>query len=90
MPMPGDHDSRTALIRADSAPSGSGRRTSSWTLPPDLLAEAVGRLRSSALLYALAYFLAAFFPCWQSMSAGRCSWPPRVNGSRGCFPLESR
>jgi hypothetical protein len=48
-----DLDSRTTLIRADSAPSDSGRRTSSWTLPPDLLSEAVGRLRSSALLYAL-------------------------------------
>jgi len=55
-------DSPTTLIRADSAPSESGRRTSSWSLPPDLLAEAVGRLRSSALLYAVAYFLAAFVP----------------------------
>jgi eukaryotic-like serine/threonine-protein kinase len=84
MPMPGDHDSRTALIRADSAPSGSGRRTSSWTLPPDLLAEAVGRLRSSALLYALAYFLAAFFPVLAvderraMLVATPSQWIPRV------------
>jgi eukaryotic-like serine/threonine-protein kinase len=82
--MPGDHDSRTALIRADSAPSGSGRRTSSWTLPPDLLAEAVGRLRSSALLYALAYFLAAFFPVLAvderraMLVATPSQWIPRV------------
>ncbi|MBA2460110.1 MAG: hypothetical protein H0V43_14295, partial [Gemmatimonadales bacterium] len=58
--MTTDLDSRATLIRDDAAPSGSGRQTSSWTLPPDLLAEAVLRVRSSALLYALAFFLAAF------------------------------
>ncbi|MBA3556302.1 MAG: hypothetical protein H0W29_16330, partial [Gemmatimonadales bacterium] len=60
--MTTDLDSRATLIRDAPAPSGSGRQTSSWTLPPDLLAEAVLRVRSSALLYALAFFLAAFLP----------------------------
>ena len=84
MPMAGDLDSRTTLIRADSAPSETGRRTSSWTLPPDLLAEAVGRLRSSALLYALAYFLAAFLPVLAvderraALAADPGQWIPRV------------
>jgi len=36
--------------------------TTAWTLPPDLLTEAVRRLQASALLYALAYFLASFGP----------------------------
>ena len=82
--MASDLDSRTTLIRADSAPSDSGRRTSSWTLPPDLLAEAVGRLRSSALLYALAYFLAAFLPALvvaerrAMLAANPSQWIPRV------------
>jgi eukaryotic-like serine/threonine-protein kinase len=84
MPMAGDLDSRTTLIRADSAPSDTGRRTSSWTLPPDLLAEAVGRLRSSALLYALAYFLAAFLGVLAvderraALAATPSQWIPRV------------
>jgi hypothetical protein len=82
--MASDLDSRTTLIRADSAPSDSGRRTSSWTLPPDLLAEAVGRLRASALLYALAYFLAAFLPPLvvaerrAMLAANPGHWIPRV------------
>lgn len=77
-------DSRTTLIRAASARSDSGRRTSSWTLPPDLLTEAVGRLRSSALLYALAYFLAAFLPMLlvderrAILVATPSQWIPRV------------
>ena len=50
---PGD----TTILRTGAAPS-SGRGPS-WSLPPDLLAEAVRRLRIAALLYALAYFLAA-------------------------------
>ncbi len=81
--MATDLDSRT-LVRADSAPSESGRATSSWSLPPDLLAEAVHRLRASALLYALAYFLAAFLPALVS-AEGRAmlvsnpgQWIPRV------------
>lgn len=79
-----DLDSRTTLIRADSAPSDSSRRTSSWTLPPSLLTEAVGRLRSSALLYALAYFLAAFLPVLAfderraMLEANPSQWIPRV------------
>ena len=82
--MASDLDTRATLIRADSAPSASGRRTSSWTLPPDLLAEAVGRLRSSALLYALAYFLAAFLPALivaerrAMLAANPSQWIPRV------------
>src|SRR5215211_5571161 len=61
VPMAGDIHSKTTLIRA-AASSRSGQRTSAWTLPPDLLADAVRRLRSSALLYALAFFLAGFLP----------------------------
>jgi hypothetical protein len=82
--MANELDPRTTLVRADSAPSESGRRTSSWTLPPDLLAEAVGRLRSSALLYAVAYFLAAFVPALVvpeervRLAANPGQWIPRV------------
>jgi hypothetical protein len=82
--MVSDLESRTTLMRADSAPSQSGRRTSSWTLPPDLLAEAVGRLRASALLYALAYFLAGFVPPLvvaegrAMLAANPGQWIPRV------------
>jgi hypothetical protein len=60
--MATDQETQATLIRAGSDPSDSGRRTSVWTLPPDLLNEAVGRLRASALLYAAAYTLAAFLP----------------------------
>jgi hypothetical protein len=79
-----DFESHATLIRAASARSDSGRQTRSWTLPPDLLVEAVGRLRSSALLYALAYFLAAFLPVLvvgerRAMLAGNPGqWIPRV------------
>jgi eukaryotic-like serine/threonine-protein kinase len=82
--MVSDFDSPATLIRAASARSDAGRRTSSWTLPPDLLAEAVGRLRSSALLYALAYFLAAFLPMLVAderrtmLAANPSQWIPRV------------
>jgi eukaryotic-like serine/threonine-protein kinase len=60
--MATDLETQATLIRADSAPSEPGRRTSVWTLPPDLLTEAAGRLRAAALLYAAAYSLAAFLP----------------------------
>ena len=40
------------------APSAVGPAPSAWTLPPDLQAEALRRLRIVALLYAAAYFLA--------------------------------
>ena len=60
--MASDPHSRTALIRAEEARSAAGSGHRSWTLPPDLLAEAARRLRPSALLYATAYFLAGLLP----------------------------
>ncbi|MEZ0332506.1 MAG: hypothetical protein ACAI18_00750, partial [Gemmatimonadales bacterium] len=60
--MATDLDTRTTLLRADEGPSQSGLATTAWTLPPDLLTEAVRRLQVSALLYAIAYFLASFGP----------------------------
>ena len=60
--MASDPHSRTALIRAEEARSSAGSGQRSWTLPPDLLAEAARRLRPSALLYATAYFLAGLLP----------------------------
>jgi tRNA A-37 threonylcarbamoyl transferase component Bud32 len=62
-----DSDSRTTLLQA----TGSGRRTSSWTLPPDLLAQAVQRLRSAALLFFVAFFLSAWFPALLSAEGRR-------------------
>ncbi|MGH7528400.1 MAG: serine/threonine-protein kinase [Gemmatimonadales bacterium] len=59
--MPTDFESKATLIGRDDASWRAAKRTSSWTLPPDLLAEAVRRLRASALLYALAFFLAGPF-----------------------------
>ncbi len=56
--MATDPKSKATLIARDDASWLAGKRTSSWTLPPDLQAEAVRRLRASVLLYALAYFLA--------------------------------
>ena len=53
--------SQATFIRADSL-EGEGRRHRSWSLPPDLLADAVRRLRASVLIYAVAYFLAGFLP----------------------------
>ena len=53
---------QATMIRAEPAGSQSGRRTSWWTLPPDLLSESVRRIRVLGWLYALAYFLAGFFP----------------------------
>jgi hypothetical protein len=49
---------------------GSSRRSSAWTLPTDLQAQAVHRLRQTAMLFAMAYFLAAWFPFMLS-AAGR-------------------
>jgi serine/threonine-protein kinase len=60
--MPSDDESQASLIRAEAAPTTAGGRHRSWTLPPDLLREAVRRLRASALLYAGAYFLAGLLP----------------------------
>jgi serine/threonine-protein kinase len=50
------------MVVDDPATSRPGRRTSWWTLPPDVLAESVRRVRVLAWLYALAYFLAGLFP----------------------------
>jgi serine/threonine-protein kinase len=60
--MPTELDSRATLLRADETPVASGLGKTAWSLPPDLLMEAVRRLQASALLYALAYFLASFGP----------------------------
>ncbi|HET8624668.1 MAG TPA: serine/threonine-protein kinase [Gemmatimonadales bacterium] len=53
-----DPQAHPTLIRT-AGPAVSQRLTRSWSLPPDLLAEAVRRLRIAALLYALGYSLAA-------------------------------
>jgi len=60
--MPSDDQSQVTLLRAEGAWTTAGGRHRSWTLPPDLLREAVRRLRASALLYSLAYFLAGVLP----------------------------
>lgn len=52
-----ESDSRTTLIEA----SGAGR-SRTWTLPPDLQAQAVRRLQGAALLFTVAYFLSGWFP----------------------------
>ena len=54
--------SHTTLLRAEPAASPSGRRTSWWSLPADVLGESVRRVRVLAWLYALAFFLAGLFP----------------------------
>ena len=54
-------DSRATLIRADSL-EGERRQYRSWSLPPDLLADAIRRLRASVLIYALGFFLAGLLP----------------------------
>ena len=48
-----------ATITRSGLPPPSSRTGRTWSLPPDLLAEAVRRLRIAALLYAVGYFLAA-------------------------------
>ena len=53
-----DSEAHPTLIRTEGSGSGS-RLTRGWSLPPDLIAEAVRRLRIAALLYALGYSLAA-------------------------------
>lgn len=55
------HAGQATLIRAGSEDTG-GRSHRTWTFPPDLLAEAVRRLRASVLIYALGFFLAGFLP----------------------------
>ena len=56
-----DQDHRVTLLH-EGAPSRTGRRSTAWTLPPDLREEAARRTRTVALLYALAYFLAGVLP----------------------------
>jgi serine/threonine-protein kinase len=51
-------DSKATLLVADGGSSASSRRTSSWSMPVDLLEESVRRLRVVAGIYALAFFLA--------------------------------
>jgi len=91
--MASDPHSRTALIRAEQARSSAGSGHRSWTLPPDLLAEAARRLRPSALLYATAYFLAGFLPPLLIPEARAIvfsmpsHWLPRVLAIAGALTL---
>ena len=52
----------TTLIRTEPTPASSGRRSSTWSLPADVLGESVRRVRVLAWLYALAYFLVGMLP----------------------------
>ena len=91
--MLSDPHSRTALIRAEEIRSASGRAHRSWTLPPDLMAESVRRLRPSALLYAAAYFLAGFLPnllmahAREMVFGNPVHWVPRVLAVLGALTL---
>jgi eukaryotic-like serine/threonine-protein kinase len=58
--MSGELDDKNTLLPAEE--SGLSTRSSGWTLPEDLLAEAVRRLRAVALVYAVAYFIAGLLP----------------------------
>ncbi|MGH7629528.1 MAG: serine/threonine-protein kinase [Gemmatimonadales bacterium] len=60
--MTSEPQAHPTLIRNEEGRATADRRTRSWTLPPDLLAEAVRRLRAAAILYAIAYSLAALLP----------------------------
>ena len=71
------------LIRTKgTGAAASQRNRSSWNLPPDLLDEAVRRLRAVALLYILAFLLAGvlpqlFFPAARSQFLGEAGrWVP--------------
>ncbi len=63
MPSDASHSNDT-LIRAESgdAPPRDEPASSGWSLPPDLLSEAIRRLRAVALLYTAAFFLAGVLP----------------------------
>ena len=52
MPTPTTREPRSF---GPTAPTGERRSDAIWSLPPDLLADAVRRLRASVLIYALAY-----------------------------------
>jgi eukaryotic-like serine/threonine-protein kinase len=61
--MPSDPQAPPTLLRTEgTGPSASQRNRSSWNLPPDLLDEAVHRLRVVAGLYILAFLLAGVLP----------------------------
>jgi eukaryotic-like serine/threonine-protein kinase len=59
--MPSDSPEKNTLMPVGESPA-SADRSSGWTLPPDLLAEAVRRLRVVALVYAVGYFIAGPLP----------------------------
>ncbi|HEX6104722.1 MAG TPA: serine/threonine-protein kinase [Gemmatimonadales bacterium] len=56
--MPSDHRDDAVLTRPESGSSQSRSSPSSWALPPDLLAEAVRRIRAVAWLYAISFTVA--------------------------------
>jgi len=65
MQSPGAADethSHATVVLAEPTPSATGRRTSWWSLPSDVLAESVRRIRILAWLYATGYFLAGLLP----------------------------
>ncbi len=60
--MPSEPGAHATLIRTEGARAPADRASSVWSLPPDILSEAVRRLRAVALLYACAFFLAGVLP----------------------------
>ncbi len=56
------HESRHEPFLIDEGAPATGAPRPSWTLPSDLLAESVVRLRVLALLYAFVFFMADFLP----------------------------
>jgi serine/threonine-protein kinase len=60
--MSSDQDLKATVLRAEDSESRPGRLSSAWSLAPDLREEAVRRIRSVALLYATAYFVAYLLP----------------------------
>jgi hypothetical protein len=61
--MPNDTDSKNTLMpEVVGGSAADDRQTSGWTLPPDLLGEAVRRIRAVALVYATGYFIAGPLP----------------------------
>ena len=65
--MAGEADQKATLLHADGRETGSGGRSHAWSLPADLREEAVRRIRTVALLYAMAYFLVGVFPALLSV-----------------------
>ena len=91
--MPDSHDSRSTLIRPDSPDTTTSQRARFWTLPPDLLADAIRRLRASVLIYALAFFLAGLLPALvipearATMFAAPAFWIPPVLSILGALSV---